>query len=346
MANQDTMIGTGSLSVGINLPTRSHPEPLGMDTLMRIAETVDSVDGWAHAWVGDSILALPYFDSTVILGALAARTRRIRVGVACLASLGLRHPVSVLREWSDLDYLSAGRMTMVVCPGNATGLSVEAELRVFGMDYTEKVQRFEDAVRFLRHARAIPAGEPITYRSPFLSLENVTIRPGFVQRPLPIWMTANPTPTAAARTVTRLLTRVAELGDGWMTYNITPELLARRVTQLRDIRAAAGHAEEQPRFPVCVFLNGNVARDGKTALADAAVRWAQQGTRSITVDDLPSIGAIGSPERAADFIGRLQDAGATHIVIEALSPDPEAQIETLGERLLPLLDTGLGPGSD
>ena len=331
------MTGRPPLSVGINLPTRSHPAPLTPSALMRIAETVDGVDGWSHAWVGDSILALPYLNSTVVLGALAARTRRVRIGVACLASLGLRHPVTVLREWADLDFLSQGRMTMVACPGNGTGASVDAELRVFAMRYREKVARFEDSVRFLRHASRTPAGEALAYRSPFIAVDEMVVRPGFVQCPLPIWMVANPTPNASAATVTRLLARVAELGDGWMTYNITPELLAQRVGLLRRIREDAGLSSDEP-FPICVFLNGNVARTSKAAFDDAAVRWAQQGTRSITIDDLGTIGAIGSPDQAADFIGRLWAAGATHVAIDPLSANPEDQIDTLGERLLPLLD--------
>lgn len=330
------MIRPSSLSVGINLPTRSHPQPLDLASLMRMAQTIDAEPRWSQIWVGDSLLALPYYDSTVLLGALAARTERVRLGVACLASLGFRHPITVLREWSDLDHLSRGRMTMVVCPGNATGPAVAAELQVFGLQYAEKVGRFEDAVRFLRHARQVPAGEPISFHSPFLNLDDVIIRPGMVQRPLPIWMTANPTPTASAQTVTRLLSRVAELGDGWLTYNITPELLAQRVALLHEIREAAGHPPGP--FPVCVFLNGNVASTSAAALDDAAVRWAQQGTRSIAVTDLPMIGPVGSPEQGADFVGRLQQAGATHIAIEALSANPEAQIEALGGRLLPLLD--------
>lgn len=324
-----------SVRVGLSLPCRTRPAPLGHDTILRIAEFADAQAGWDTLWVPDSVLALPYYDSGVLLAALAARTRRIRLGTACLASLGFRHPLTVARQWADLDALSGGRMTLVACPGNASGAAVERELQAFRMTYQQKVARFEESVEFLR---VVSASEAASFHGTYLDIDDLRLTPGFVQRPLPIWLAANPSPAAGPKTIERVLGRVARLGAGWMTYNITPDLLRRRVSALRELRAAAATAPAAPDpFPVCVFLNANVAATAQQARADAAARWAQQSVRNISADDLGPISAIGTPAQAADFIARLVEAGATHLAIEVLSTRPEEQVHRLTDLLLPRL---------
>nr|WP_269327590.1 LLM class flavin-dependent oxidoreductase [Kineosporia mesophila] len=322
------------------LPVRHRPVSYGYDAILRLAEYADAHDGWDTLWVADSIMALPFLDSGVLLAALAARTRRARLGIGCMASLGFRHPVTVARQWADLDALSGGRMLLAACPGNGTGTAVENELRTFGLDYREKVARFEEAVAFLRE---VSTGAT-SFQGPFTQVENLDLGEGFVQRPLPVWVAANPSPRAGQATVDRLLGRVARLGDGWMTFNVTPSQLRTRVDRLYELRAQVRPEETGP-LEVCVFLNTNVGLDPATVLEDARERWFQTAPRGVSVEDLDGIAAIGSPEQAADLIGRLSEAGATHLAIEPLSTDVPAQVEALTELLLPRLPRGMSAGS-
>jgi alkanesulfonate monooxygenase SsuD/methylene tetrahydromethanopterin reductase-like flavin-dependent oxidoreductase (luciferase family) len=321
--------------LGLTLPVRHRPTGYPHAQLLALAEAADAEPGWSQLWVADSILALPFLDSGVLLAALAARTRRIQLGAGCLASLGFRHPVTVARQWADLDALSEGRMILVACPGNGTGTAVEKELAVFGLTYAEKVARFEESVTFLR---AVSGGET-SFHGSFLDVDELDLGPGFVQRPLPVWLAANPAPTASTATVDRLLGRVARLGEGWLTFNVTPELLAARVQRLQELRGDAGPV------PVCVNLSTNVARDPRQAWDDARERWAVSAPRGVSVDDLAGIAAIGSPEQAADLIGRLAEAGATHLAIEPLSTDAPRQVEALTDLLLPLVSPAQLPAA-
>ena len=333
-----------SVQFGVVLPTRTRPAPLPLPELLAIAADIDASPGLGQLWVPDSILALPYYDSTVLLAAVAATTSRVKLGVACLASLGFRHPVIVAREWANLDALSGGRMILVACPGNATGTAVEKELGVFGLGYPEKVERFEENVGFLRHASA--ADGAFDYHGKHVTVTDLTLRPAFIQRPLPIWMAGNPSPSAGPQTIDRVLGRVARLGAGWMTYNVAPDALRARNARLTELRAALG--DTRPDYPVSVFLNTNVNPDENVAYRDAAARWAQQSTRNITAEDLRHIGAIGTPQQAAAFIVDLIEAGATHIAFELLATDPRRQLALITEHLLPLLPPGqalvLDPG--
>jgi len=319
--------------IGVALPTRLGAPALTPDELLRIAETADALPEWDHLWVTDSVISLPFYDSVVLLAACAARTRRIRLGVACQASLGLRQPLVVAQQWANLDVLSGGRMTLVACPGESSGPSREKELRAFGMSHAEKVARMEENVDWLR---AVSRGGPVSFPGTYFAVEDLELVPAFVQQPLPIWMAGNPPVTAPASRTRRVLDRVARLGDGWLTYAVTPSVLRARVEELSVLREAGGRQVDGP-FPVCVFLNVNVHPVEATAVADALAAWSQQSTRNVSADQLREVSAIGSPQQAADTIGQLIEAGATAFIFELLSERRHEQLELITEHLLPLL---------
>ena len=80
----------GRARFGLTLPNRG--VIIGATTveeMLKMGEWADSA-GWDSVWVGDSIFAKPRLDAIVLLGALAARTKRVRLGPACFASTPLR----------------------------------------------------------------------------------------------------------------------------------------------------------------------------------------------------------------------------------------------------------------
>jgi alkanesulfonate monooxygenase SsuD/methylene tetrahydromethanopterin reductase-like flavin-dependent oxidoreductase (luciferase family) len=320
------------VDVGVVLPTRLGPHALSYDALLHIAEYVDTHEAWHDLWVTDSIISLPFYDSVVLLAACAARTKRVRLGVACEASLGLRHPLIVAQQWANLDELSQGRMTMIACPGEATGPTRAKELAAFKMTHAEKVRRMEESIGFLRQ---VSSGGATSFAGEFFTIDDLELKPPFRQQPLPIWMTGNPPPEASESRERQVLERVARLGDGWLTFAVTPATLTRRVTIVKELRAEL--SKKVDAFPVGVFLNVNVSLDEGEALDDALTTWQRQSTRNVTPNDLLKVAAIGTPAQVADFIGQLVDAGATTIAIELLSNDQSRQVEVITEELLPLL---------
>lgn len=301
--------------------------------LLSVAEHLDATPGWDGVFVPDSVLALRFFDSTVLLAALAARTRRLRLGVACLSTLGLRQPLVVAQQWANLDALSGGRVTLVVCPGNRTGAKHERERAAFGLTYEQKSARMLDGLAFLR---AVVRRPRLTYRSEFLDLDDIEVVPAFRQETLPVWMVANPTAQASPDGLLRVLDRVAEHGDGWLTYNVHPDDLRHRTALLAELRAARG-LDPDADFPVAVQVNLTIAPTESEAVALAQEAWAVQSTRGIPFDDLRAVSAIGTPEQCAAFLARLHDAGATHVLLHPLGGDLRTQVERASAGLLPLL---------
>src|SRR5882757_8430062 len=88
--------------------------------------------GWDAFLLWDHMVldrnGVPIVDPWVTLGAIAARTDRIRLGT-CVTPLARRHPQKVARETTTLDRLSAGRLVLGV------GLGVpDVDYTTFGED--------------------------------------------------------------------------------------------------------------------------------------------------------------------------------------------------------------------
>jgi alkanesulfonate monooxygenase SsuD/methylene tetrahydromethanopterin reductase-like flavin-dependent oxidoreductase (luciferase family) len=334
------------MRIGVSLPSRlgdgAPGGGLSPRDLIDLAVLADRAPGWSHAWVADSVLSLPFYDSVVSLAACAAATSRIRLGVACLASLGLRHPLLVAQQWANLDALSGGRMILVACPGEPPGDTPSGrprarELAVFGMTHREKTARMAEAVGFLRAvSSAHENNAPVRFDGEYFSIRDLVLRPGFVQRPLPIWLAANPPADAPRHVVERVLRRVATLGGGWLTFAVTPKLLAERLRLLRELAEEAGRPLPAD-FPVCVYLNVNTGENAEHALADAVTAWQGETARVITPELVREVASVGPVGSCAERFAELAEAGATDVMIGLLSADPKRLMHRITESLLPLI---------
>src|SRR5258706_5528350 len=134
-----------------------------------------------------------FLDSApaVILGAAAARTRRIRL-TSAVTVLSAADPVRVFESFATLDLLSQGRAEMVVGRGSFT----EA-FPLFGLqleDYDSLFAEKLDLLLKLRENEFVHwSGK---HRAP-LTGQGVYPRP--LQNPLPIWLGVGGTPQSFAR---------------------------------------------------------------------------------------------------------------------------------------------------
>src|SRR3954465_2997928 len=106
------------MKIGLTLPNRG--VLFGVTTpeqMMQMAEIADQSETFASVWVGDSLLGKPRMESMVLLAGVAVRTKRVRLGPACMASLPLRDPVLLAYQWASLDLLAEGRTILVGCTG-------------------------------------------------------------------------------------------------------------------------------------------------------------------------------------------------------------------------------------
>src|SRR5205809_6935080 len=91
-----------------------------VSAILRYAERAEAL-GFESLWAWDHILlgvepSFPVIDSITTLGAVAARTSRIKLGTGVLV-LPLRNPVVAAKALGSLDVISGGRLVLGVAAG-------------------------------------------------------------------------------------------------------------------------------------------------------------------------------------------------------------------------------------
>src|ERR1041384_5690389 len=110
------------MTFGLTLPQRG--VFFGLTTvreMLALTEKADANPLFDSVWVGDSLGAKPRPDSIALLGALAGVTRRLRLGVGCMASFPVRDPHVFAYQWATLDLGSGGRKLLAAWNGLGAG---------------------------------------------------------------------------------------------------------------------------------------------------------------------------------------------------------------------------------
>jgi probable F420-dependent oxidoreductase len=293
------------LRVGVQLPEVERevrwPELVSM---ARAAEEV----GFDSIWLGDHLLyrgdGRPErgpWDSWTTLSALAASTERVRLGplVACAAF----HPPGILaRMAASIDEVSGGRFVL----GIGAGWN-RAEFDAFGIDYSERASRFEEAFEVIRR---LLAGERVTAHGRFHRVEDSVLLPPPARR-VPMMIGSN-----GDRLLRAALPHVDAWNTWWDDYGNTPEGFAELNGRV------SGRAREVGRDPAEVL---------RSACA-LVVLDREDGERPIP----DTVSPIEGPTSAiARRLRELADAGADEAIL-VVSPITERSIRELGEALAEL----------
>jgi len=313
---------------GLTLPNRG--VVIGATTvaeMLQLATDAESA-GWDSAWVGDSIFAKPRLDAMVLLGAIAARTTRLRIGPACFAST----PLLLAYQWASLDFLSGGRTIFVACQGQAEpgGGAFEKEFAHFGIEPSSRMRRMEEAIEILR---LTSSRENVEYTGQYWRFRNLTVLPRPVQQPIPIWVTANPD-LKKRRNAEQAYRRVARLGDGWMTTFKSPEDVQASLAMIREYAREMGR-ELKPDFEAAIYHNINVDEDRDRAFAEAKRFLDSYYSVDYQQDMLKLWVAAGSPAQCVQSLQRYVEAGATTILLRVAGYDQERQFKRVTEEILP-----------
>lgn len=324
----------GRAGYGLALSNRS--VLLGMSTaaeMLELAALADAAEVWDSVWVGDSIFAKPRLDALVVLGALASRTERVRLGVGCMASTPLRDALLLAYQWLSFDHLSGGRAIFVACQGQrgAGGGRFEEEFAAFGVDPATRSRRMEEAVEVLR---LVSETENASYEGEYNRFENVTVLPRPV-RPPPIWITAHSNP-AFPKLSERALRRAARLGDGWMTTARTPESFADDLARIRRYAAEEGRPLGDG-FEACLYHNIHVAEDREQGMEEVSSYLAEYYETEYSREFLERWVTVGDPEQCAAELRRFEEAGAAAVTLRLAARDEPAQFRRVTEEVLPLL---------
>ena len=249
-----------------------------------------------------------YLDSAppVILGAAAARTKRIRL-TSAVTVLSSADPVRVFQSFATLDLLSQGRAEMVVGRG-----SFIESFPLFGLRLEDYDSLFAEKLDLLLKIRE---NEHVRWSGKHRAeLTGQGVYPRPVQDPLPIWLGVGGTPGSFARAGALGLPLMVAIIGG------EPRRFRPLVDLYRETGARAGHSPEQ--LKVGVHAPGYVAPTTEAAAEDFFPGWAsaiasvakERGWPPVTRADFDAQrgpdGAlmVGNPVEVAEKIARMSDA--------------------------------------
>lgn len=231
----------------------------------------------------------------VILAAIAARTKRIRLSSA-VTVLSSDDPVRVFQQYATLDLLSNGRAEIMAGRG-----SFIESYPLFGYNLNDYDSLFSEKLDLLLKLRQ---SEHITWSGkhrPALTGQGVYPRP--MQTPLPVWLAVGGTPESIVRAGTLGLPLALAIIGGM------PERYAPLADLYRQSAQRAGH--DPAKLPMSINSHGFIADSPRQAADDYFPTYALMMNRIGRERGWPPISRTQFDAslnvRGADFVGSPEE---------------------------------------
>lgn len=316
-----------ALKVGYLLPTRdvllTGEDPPRAEAVVTLAQHAEEL-GFDGVWVGDSLTAKPRLEPLSVLAAVAARTRRVRLGTAVLLG-ALRHPVLLAQTAATVDLLSGGRLTLGIGVGGAFTPEQRQEWRAAGVDQGRRASRLEEMIEILQR---LWSGDRVSYNGKHFVLQEIALGfKSFRRAGIPILLACQ-----AGKSREAQYRRAARLAEGMISITDSPEDFSRvRGTVLDEVQALGRNPRD---FSAAYYLTVLLHPDREPA-RECAVAWITQYYGADYWGD--RWGPYGPPEAVAARIREFAAAGADEIVVRFASSDQGGQLEVFAREVLPAL---------
>ncbi|MGQ0568558.1 MAG: LLM class flavin-dependent oxidoreductase [Armatimonadota bacterium] len=319
---------TGAPAFGLSLPNRGIL--LGLLTVEQLLGAVEDAEASGHfegVGIGDNLLEKPRVEAIALLGAMAGRTRRVRLEVGCLSTFILRDPILFAIQWASLDVISGGRMGLTVCIGGGD----DREMRPYRMSKAERVPRLLEGIEIVRR---LWREDHVTFHGRFHQFEDVTTLPRPVQQPPPIYLANAPDPEGPPEQIDRMLLRALRHADGWHPTGLTPAQFAHLRERLETL--AADHGRDLSTFSVSCGSLVNIQPDRTKSRAELEEYVRRYWPHTYTPGYFNRL-ITGPPEQVAQGILEYWKAGARRISIRLGTWDYDVQVPLLMNEVMPIV---------
>jgi probable F420-dependent oxidoreductase len=304
-----------TLRIGYLLPTREsimegRPEA---EPLLNLAERAEQL-GYDSVWAGDSLLARPRHEPITLLAAVAARTKRVKLGTAVLLP-ALRNPVLLAHQIATLDQVSAGRIILGV--GIASDVpNIRAEFRSAGVPFEKRVGTLMEGIRL---CTALWTGKPVDWDGRW-HVEKGVLGPTPHQPGGPKIWGGGSAPAA--------LERAARHCDGWFPNGPDAKGWG---AQWRQVQAIAREAGRNPNeIEAALYLT--LAIDENAARAEERMNSFLSAYYSQRPDVMRKRQACfsGSASAASQWLNGYVEEGARYLVLRCAGDHPR-HLETIAK---------------
>ncbi|MFG2947859.1 LLM class flavin-dependent oxidoreductase [Streptomyces adustus] len=299
----------GPVTFGI----KTTPQHVPYEAIARVWQEADDLPEIADAWLWDHLMPVagpadgPVLEGWTLLAALAARTRRLRLGLL-VTSNRIRPPAVLGKIATTVDVISGGRLVMglgvggTVQPPGTAGIAganpAVAEYAAYGLDLVPPAEGIARLAETIAVLRGMWTQDVFDFRGEHYTLSGNRNHPKPVQRPGP--------PLLIGGWGTRLLRLVAEEADIW------------------NIPGPPHHSPEHVTARMRVL-------DGHCAAVGRDPRTLVRSVQYLVSHDEPAA------DRKA--VTELVTAGFTHIVLGLRGPyPPRAARRLVDEIITPVRD--------
>jgi F420-dependent oxidoreductase-like protein len=296
------------------------PQDVTIEELRRAWRLADEAGFyWCSVW--DHFYSLsdrtrPCFEGVSAMTALAAETRRVRVG--CLVFCVMyRHPALLANAAVTIDHVSGGRCELGIGAGWH-----ELEAAEYGMPFPaigERLGRLEEAAVIIRR---LWRDEETTVAGRYYRLERARCEPKPLQAEPRLWI--------AGQGERRLLRIVARHADAWNVPFLSPSLYAARNATLDD------WCEREKRDPRAILRSVNVGLVIGRTETDVAREEARLAEQFGPLVEFVRDGImVGTPAQIVERLGAYERGGAELVVIALRAPFDWDGLELFTSEVMP-----------
>ena len=283
-------------------------EELGFDAVYTIDHLFlppDQVAGFSDY----ADLGRPFFpEAWTAMAALAARTRRIRIGPQVTPMMRY-HPALMAKFGAGIDWLSEGRFVLQV----GTGWNPD-EYHRYGLPYVESFStRYAQLVEGMEVIDALWTREAVDYQGEHYQLKGATMWPKPVTKPRPPMWIGGSGPS------TRRL--VARMGDAWTPAaphytGLEADFYASSLSEIRRMAAEEYHRDPARILGAALFFVV-IGRTSAEASDAASTLRRRDAWKEMSVEEMGAKGValIGDGEAVTRFLEPFVDAGARYFTL-------------------------------
>ena len=271
---------------------------------------------WDHFYPAASDVTGPCFEAVSIMTALAAETKRVRVG--CLVfCVPYRHPAVIANAAATIDHVSGGRLEL----GLGCGWS-QPEFDAYGIPFLPIGQRLDQLEEGIQIVKGLLSDEKTTFEGKHYRVTEAYCEPKPLQKKPRLWI--------GGGGERRLLRMVARYADAWNTPFVPPDLYAHKNRVLTE------WCEKEKREPSSVLRTVNLGL--LMAKDEGGTRAKRDGLAQAFGSYFPFVEPgmlIGTPAQVIERIGEYREAGAEWIIFALRAPFDWESLELAVEHVLP-----------
>jgi F420-dependent oxidoreductase-like protein len=267
-------------------------------------------------------------DAWTLLGGLAARTTRIRLGTL-VSPVTFRQPALLAKAATTVDEISGGRVEI----GMGAGWWAEEHTQ-FGFpfaDVQERWQRLEEEVPIVH---GLLTGDRFTHEGVHYRLEDAEFLPKPVQRPRPPFI------LGGSRVGPRMQRLIGRYADEFNTVGGTPAEVEQRFARARE--GVATEARDPSSLVTSLmtwFFVGRTEEEYLEKLRRAQAIDPYGPTFDEYRDEAEADFIVGSADRAVERLREYADAGVQRIFLNHELYDDIEMLELVAAEIAPKVRT-------